>query len=207
LHHVKPTTSPAAQLLARSLTWMIPRVKVTPTWPGQSRVEANFAIFPLLILSPSIMSWSRIWAGIERSPRWLWAGANPYKTVHRQPWISSANYQRTSDPPPPFEPNCYHGKHEEVARELYVLFLDPEVHRGSRSMPIEFEKEKSPPSPRHAAATRALSISQGAPSRARGSCLPLYLAGGPPDSTKVGHLGAEKEDVVTSPSHYLLVTS
>jgi hypothetical protein len=57
------------------------------------------------------------------------------------------------------------------------------VRRRSRSMPIKFVKEK-PPLPRQAAATRALSTSQGALPGAGGSFLPLYSVGGPPDSTK-----------------------
>jgi hypothetical protein len=56
LHRAEPTTDPAAQSLTRTET----RVKVAPTRPGWSRVEANGAVFTLLILSPSIMSWSQI---------------------------------------------------------------------------------------------------------------------------------------------------
>jgi hypothetical protein len=56
LQGMKPTTSPVAQLL----TWTVTGVKVDPTRLGQSRVEANTVVFPLLILSPCIMSWSRI---------------------------------------------------------------------------------------------------------------------------------------------------
>jgi hypothetical protein len=73
-------------------------------------------------------------------------------------------------------------------------------------MPIEFMKEK-PSSGHQAAATQALSTSQGAPLGACGSFLPLYSAERSPDSTKAGHLGAEEEDAVTSPNHFVLTAS
>jgi hypothetical protein len=77
LHGVKPSTGPAVWLLTQSLTWMVTKAKVTPTQPGRSQVEANTTIFPLLILSPSITSWSWIWAGIKWSPHRVQARANP----------------------------------------------------------------------------------------------------------------------------------